>query len=213
VAVQTVLSGLRKAAIVTLLLGEDASANVFRHLTEDEAETLAREVAALGRVPAGVSENVLEEFNQIAEAADFVAKGDIDYAGRILKKSLGESQGREIMDRVLLSFQTTAGFQTLGRTDPEQLQQAVRALGGPEVRLTLEASALTRWVVGLLRPLVGQLVICEPRHNRLIAANPGKNDQQDVAETTGPAWRDWSTLSADQLLPRRVNVASIALYL
>ena len=59
-AVQTVLSGLRKAAIVTLLLGEDASANVFRHLTEDEAETLAREVAALGRVPAGVSENVLE---------------------------------------------------------------------------------------------------------------------------------------------------------
>ena len=124
-AVQTILSGLRKAAIVTLLLGEDASAEVFRHLNEEEVEILAREVAALGRVPAQVSENILEEFNQIAEAADFVAKGDIDVAGRILRKSLGDQQGQEVMERVMLSFQTTAGFQTLGRTDPEQLSKFI----------------------------------------------------------------------------------------
>ena len=68
------------------------------------------------------------------------------------------------------------------RTDPEHLQRAVRALGGPDVRLTVEASALTRWAVGLLRPLVSQLVVCEPRHNRLIAANATKNDRQDVAD-------------------------------
>src|ERR1044071_2934869 len=104
-AVQTILSGLRQAAIVTRLLGEDASAEVFRHLNEEEVEILAREVAALGRVPAQVSENVLEEFNQIAEAADFVAKGDIEVAGRILRKSLGDAQGQEVMDRVMLSFQ------------------------------------------------------------------------------------------------------------
>jgi hypothetical protein len=41
------------------------------------------------------------------------------------------------------------------RTDPELLHRAVRGLGGPDVRLTLGASALTRWAVGLLRPLVG----------------------------------------------------------
>jgi transposase len=67
------------------------------------------------------------------------------------------------------------------RTEAEQLQRQVRALGS-EVRLTVEASALTRWAVGLLRPLVAQLVVCEPRHNRLIAANPTKNDEQDVAD-------------------------------
>jgi transposase len=68
------------------------------------------------------------------------------------------------------------------RTDAQQLQRAVRALGGSDVRLTVEASALTRWAVGLLRPLVGQLVICEPRRNRLIATNETKNDRQDVAD-------------------------------
>jgi hypothetical protein len=56
------------------------------------------------------------------------------------------------------------------RTEPEELQRQVRALG-PGVRLTLEASALTRWAVSLLRPLVEQLIVCEPRHNRLIATN------------------------------------------
>ena len=124
-AVQTVLSGLRKAAIVTLLLGEEASAQVFRHLTEDEIEMLAKEVAALGQVPASVSENVLEEFHQIAQAAEFVARGDVAFASRILKKSLGEIAGQRVMDRVLRSFQSTAGFQTLAKTDPEQLSKFI----------------------------------------------------------------------------------------
>ena len=38
VQTQTVLGGVTKAAIVMLLLGEDASTEVFRHLSEDEIE-------------------------------------------------------------------------------------------------------------------------------------------------------------------------------
>jgi len=67
------------------------------------------------------------------------------------------------------------------RTDPQALQSQVRALGAG-VHLTLEASSLTRWAVGVVRPLVERLVVCEPRRNRLIAANPNKNDEQDVAD-------------------------------
>jgi transposase len=67
-------------------------------------------------------------------------------------------------------------------TDAEHLTAAVRALGGPGagVCLTLEASSLTRWAAGLVRPLVDRLVICEPRHNRLINQNPNKNDEKDI---------------------------------
>ena len=68
-------------------------------------------------------------------------------------------------------------------TDAEHLTAAVRALGGPGagVCLTMEASSLTRWAAGLVRPLVDRLVICEPRHNRLVHANPTKKDEEDVA--------------------------------
>ena len=46
--------------------------------------------------------------------------------------------------------------------------------------LTMEAGALTRWASGIVRPLVERLVICEPRHNRLINSNPTKSDEADV---------------------------------
>ena len=43
----TELNGIRKAAILTLMLGENASSEVFKHLTEEEIELIAREVALL----------------------------------------------------------------------------------------------------------------------------------------------------------------------
>jgi transposase len=48
------------------------------------------------------------------------------------------------------------------------------------VHLTLEAGPLSRWAAGIVRPLVERLVICEPRHNRLINTNPTKSDEADV---------------------------------
>jgi transposase len=67
-------------------------------------------------------------------------------------------------------------------TSAEALEREVAALGGADVCLTLEASALTRWAAGLVRPRVGRLVLCEPRHNHLIHGNRNKCDDQDVRD-------------------------------
>ena len=77
----------------------------------------------------------------------------------------GNSQGR-------VRFETEA--ESL-REQVETLRKKARSL-----HLTLEAGALTRWAVGILRPLVDRLIICEPRHNRLINSNPNKCDEVDV---------------------------------
>jgi flagellar motor switch protein FliG len=119
------MSGLRKAAIVTLLLGEEATAEVFRHLNEEEIEKLAREMAALGAVPQATGEKVLEEFHQTIIAAEYIAQGDVDYARRVLSKTLGQEAARRIMDRVLRSFQSTAGFTSLEKADPQQLSKFI----------------------------------------------------------------------------------------
>lgn len=121
VQTQVAVSGLRKAAIVMLVLGEDVTSKVFKHLTEDEIEQIAKEMAGLGAVTSGQSEQVLEEFHQIAVAAQFVMRGDIDYAKRVLKKSLGEDGSRRILERVMRQFQSTVGFTSLERADPDQL--------------------------------------------------------------------------------------------
>lgn len=67
-------------------------------------------------------------------------------------------------------------------TQAETLKEHLAGLRSKRrpIYLTLEAGALSRWAAGIARPLVERLVICEPRHNRLINANPSKNDEADV---------------------------------
>jgi flagellar motor switch protein FliG len=125
VNIQTTMPGLRKAAIVALMIGEDASASIFKHLSEDEIETLLSEMAALGRVSSKMGEQVLEEFHQTAVAAEHVARGDIEFAKRVLVKSFGPDTARRMIDRVMRAFQSNAGFASLERADPQQLSKFI----------------------------------------------------------------------------------------
>lgn len=67
-------------------------------------------------------------------------------------------------------------------TQTDTLRAQIRALKQKQrpLHLTMEAGALTRWASGIVRPLVERLIICEPRHNRLINSNPQKSDEADV---------------------------------
>jgi transposase len=76
---------------------------------------------------------------------------------------------------------------SLGRiriaTGAEQLKEQIAQLGSKHrrpIHLTLEAGSLSRWAAGIARPLVERLIICDPRHNRLINSNPNKKDEVDV---------------------------------
>jgi hypothetical protein len=64
-------------------------------------------------------------------------------------------------------------------TEVGLLREQVQALRkkGRALYLTLEAGALSRWAAGIIRPLVDRLIICEPRHSRLINSNPNKCDE------------------------------------
>ena len=72
-----------------------------------------------------MGEQVLEEFHQTAVAAEYVARGDIEFAKRVLVKSFGPETARRIIDRVMRSFQSTAGFASLEKADPQQLSKFI----------------------------------------------------------------------------------------
>jgi flagellar motor switch protein FliG len=126
-AIQTVLSGRKKAAVLILSVGEELASELFKHLDEDEIEQIAREVAAIGPIGSDVGERVLEEFHQMARAATFVNRGGVEYARRLLQRSFGGETANRIVDRVVRSFKTTAGFATLEKADPQQLSKFILA--------------------------------------------------------------------------------------
>jgi flagellar motor switch protein FliG len=125
--VQTMLSGPRKAAILLLTLGEDHSSEVCKHLHDDEIEAIAKELAALGTVPADTGERVLDEFQQLASSNSYASQGSVEYARRLIDRARGPEASRRILDRITTKFRRTAGFTSLERADPQQLSKFVLA--------------------------------------------------------------------------------------
>ncbi|AGB40626.1 flagellar motor switch protein FliG [Halobacteroides halobius DSM 5150] len=114
------LSGKQKAAILMISLGQDASAEVFKHLNDDEIEELTLEIANLNKVPADVKEEILGEFHQMCVAYDYISHGGMDYAKEVLEKALGESEANNVIDRLTASLQVRP-FDQLRKTDPDQI--------------------------------------------------------------------------------------------
>ncbi len=119
------VSGARKAAIVMMALGEERTTEIFKHLQEHEVEVIAREVAALGNIPADLGESVLSEFQGMTAAVDHIATGGVEHARRLLMKSLGPDTARRIIDRVIKSFSANAGFASLEKANPQQLSKFI----------------------------------------------------------------------------------------
>ena len=119
------MRGARKVAVALMTLGEEASAAVFKHLNEDEIERVAREIAGMSTVPQELSEHVLTELHATARAASCYATGGGEQARRLLMKSLGPEDSRRILDRIVHSFNTTAGFASLEKANPEQLSKFI----------------------------------------------------------------------------------------
>jgi flagellar motor switch protein FliG len=136
-AVQVAMSGTRKAAILSLLLGEDVSAQVFKHLSEDEIERIAREVAVVGTVQPDAGERVLDELHQQAVNAGYRTRGGVDYAQKLINKALEPGAASRMIERVGRSFQSHVGFNAIEQADPQQLSKFILAENPQTIALIL----------------------------------------------------------------------------
>ncbi|MDR2101054.1 MAG: flagellar motor switch protein FliG [Treponema sp.] len=113
-------SGRQKAAIFLVSIGSDISAEVFKYLREDEIETLTFEIARLEAIEPEQKTAVLQEFQELMMANQFITMGGIDYARELLEKSLGSQKAIDIINRLTSSLQVRP-FDFIRRTDPAHL--------------------------------------------------------------------------------------------
>lgn len=117
---QTQLTGKQKAAILLISLGPDVSAQVYKHLTEEEIEKLSLEISSVKKVDSSMKEDVLEQFHQIALAQDYISQGGIGYAKTVLEKAFGEQEASNIINRLTSSLQVRP-FDFARKADPQQV--------------------------------------------------------------------------------------------
>jgi flagellar motor switch protein FliG len=143
------LTGTRKAAILLSLLGDEPAATILRNLPDHDLQRITSEVANLGHVPFDVTLDVLEEYQQMMSAQDFIAVGGQDVAARLLVKAFGENGARSMVERLARPDESSSReVESLKKADPQQLARFLIGEGSQTKALVLghldakQASAL-----------------------------------------------------------------------
>ena len=120
--------GIRKVAILLVMIGQEASSNILRALDEEEVQDISREIARVHTLAPEEAEGVLEEFYQMSLAHDYVLKGGVDYARKILVDAFGPEPAKRMLDRLLKQMSNeTLSFDALQKTDPQQLAKFIHS--------------------------------------------------------------------------------------
>ncbi len=115
-----VLTGKQKAAILLISLGPDVSAQVYKHLTEEEIEKMSLAISSVRRVNGDQKEEVLDQFHQLALAQDYISQGGISFAKTILEKAFGKQEASDIINRMTSSLHVRP-FDFARNADPKQV--------------------------------------------------------------------------------------------
>ena len=114
------LNGVQKAAVLLISLGPERSANIFKHLKEEEIEELTLEIANTRSISPDVKDHVMDEFYEVCLAQQYIAEGGVNYAKELLEKALGSEKAREVIGKLTASLQVRP-FEFIRKTDASQL--------------------------------------------------------------------------------------------
>lgn len=116
------LTGLRKAAILLVAVGEGAAKEILRSLPETDVQQISEELADLRGVSAELTAEVIEEFWGLLDSQNFAVHGGMDYASRLLIDAFGKERAEDMLVMMRRSQEASqSNLAKLQRTDPQQL--------------------------------------------------------------------------------------------
>ncbi|WGS65955.1 flagellar motor switch protein FliG [Marinitoga aeolica] len=119
------INGLRKAAILVVLVGPERASKLLKELTEEEVEMLTLEVANLGKISDEEKNNVLNEFFELMKVKEFIKEGGVDYAKKLLEEAFGPEQAIKIIENLVTNLQVKP-FDFLKRIDIAQITNVLQ---------------------------------------------------------------------------------------
>jgi flagellar motor switch protein FliG len=114
------------AAALFVLIGESASAEVLKFLNESEIEAISRAISNAGPVGAQEAEKAAEELYEAIIANRFVSEGGVDYAKKVILRTLGPGPAKRIMERLSSNYSSANAFESIDRLNPAQLSQFIQ---------------------------------------------------------------------------------------
>ena len=132
------MSTVHKAAILLIVLGDKASSELLKRLPEDEVQKVSREVARIQSITSEQAEGVLDEFHQLTMAGDYVVRGGLEYAKKLLQNAFAPEVARKMLDRLTKALGSDAAtFDEIQKADPQQLAKFVHSEHPQTIALVL----------------------------------------------------------------------------
>lgn len=116
------LNGIRKAAVLLVMLGEEAASTVYRHLSQNQLQRLTQEIRELRKVQPEIATEVLEEYHRLSLAQDYLAQGGENYARSLLVKAFGSEGATALIEQLNRAQVLTANqMDALQKANPKEL--------------------------------------------------------------------------------------------
>jgi flagellar motor switch protein FliG len=117
--------GLVDAAILLMALGEDAAAEVFKHLSPKEVQRLGETMSRTRTTSRERMQSVLERFQKDAgDLRTLVADTD-EYIRAVLRRALGDDKAGLLIERILQGGDVS-GIESLKWMDPQSVAELIR---------------------------------------------------------------------------------------
>ncbi len=118
-------SGIERAAILLLALGEQDAAEVMKHMGPKEVQLIGTAMASLKKISRDQVSTVLSDFRNTVENQTALGIGVDEYVRNVLMKALGPDKANTLIDRILMGGQTS-GLEALKWMDPRAVAEVIR---------------------------------------------------------------------------------------
>src|SRR6266851_8242873 len=121
------MTGMRKAAILLVVLGDEAASAVYKNLQGEELRSITQEITEIDFISPEIAGKVLQEYHRLTLTQEYLTQGGPAYATQLLMKTFGEAGARALLDQVMKAQEGSAhNLVTLQKADPQQLAKFIQ---------------------------------------------------------------------------------------
>ncbi|MDR0819762.1 MAG: flagellar motor switch protein FliG [Oscillospiraceae bacterium] len=180
------LTAKEKAAILLISLGKDYSAELYKHMNEEEISQMTLSITTTRRVDSDVRDMIIKEFYDMCLAQKYLMEGGIDYAREVLESAIGVERANELISKLSSTLQVRP-FDFIRKADSTQILNVIHNEHPQTIALVLS--------------------YIDPKQSAAIVASLPPDRQSDIASriaymgTTSPEYvRD-----AERILERKIT--------
>ncbi|MBP1563831.1 MAG: flagellar motor switch protein FliG [Oscillospiraceae bacterium] len=119
------LAPAKKVALVLASMGAETASSIYKHLSDDDVETISVELARMEYHSIDVVEEVLNEFYELCLTQKVVTEGGLDYARSVLEKAFGAEAADSLLNRITKQLETKS-FDFVRKADYKNLLAIVQ---------------------------------------------------------------------------------------